>query len=131
LCLNVGWILLTVSLTITYAQQNTGKPIVNLPCDGGMLTSKVTFDVKPIKSAEARAANAQGFVIVRIWVDEGGRVYNANACAGHPLLRQSSVLAAYRARLLPTVISGTAVKVTGILEYVFKAGKAKGRLYKP
>jgi len=128
---NIAWLFVIVCSSFINAQQNKEKPRVNPPCDGGLLNSKVTFEAKPIYSKEARLAKVEGIVIVRVRVDEEGRVYNAIVCAGNQLLRQSSIDAAYRTRLSPTLISGTSVKVAGILQYIFKLDKGRGRLYKP
>ena len=61
-------------------------------------------------------------------VDENGKVYEATACSGHKLLRQAAVDAAYQTQITPTIISGKAVKVGGILLYEFKLEEGKSGL---
>jgi outer membrane biosynthesis protein TonB len=58
---------------------------------------------------------------VQIIVDEGGRVISARAISGHPLLRAAAESAARQAKFSPTLLSGTPVKVTGIIVYNFVA----------
>lgn len=96
-----------------------------------MVNSNVIVESEPLYTDKAKRAKAEGNVTVRVRIDEEGRVYEAVACAGHSLLRQSSVDAAYRTRLSRTLLSGKAVKVTGVLVFVFKLNEDKGQLYKP
>ena len=56
-------------------------------CSGGVINSKVTFEAKPIYPKAAKEARAEGQVIVRVRVDESGKVYEATACSGHKMLR--------------------------------------------
>ncbi len=72
--------------------------------------------------AAAKAVRANGAVNVQVLIDENGDVVSASAVSGHPLLRQSAVTAAFSSKFTPTVISGQAVKVTGIIIYNFTAG---------
>jgi TonB family protein len=68
----------------------------------------------------ARAARASGKVVVRVTVDESGRVILASAMIGHPLLRAAAEAAARQARFAPTVRGGRPVKVIGTLTYEFE-----------
>jgi len=81
------------------------------------------FDSAAIPLADypdiARAARAQGDVDVRIVIDEGGNVIEAQAVSGHPLLRTAAVNAALAAKFNPTRLSGEPVKVSGLLTYNF------------
>ena len=67
----------------------------------------------------ARAVGVYGVVTVQILVDETGRVIQARAVSGHPLLRQAAVSAAYQARFTPTTLGGQAVRVSGTITYNF------------
>lgn len=73
----------------------------------------------PAYPAGAREARVSGQVTVRITVDETGRVINACAISGPPLLMQASEWAAYQARFTPTYLDGQPVKVSGIITYNF------------
>lgn len=70
-------------------------------------------------SPAAKAVRASGTVTVQITVDEKGNVTSATPVSGYPLLRPSALLAAYETEFEPTVLSGKAVKVTGMLTFNF------------
>jgi hypothetical protein len=97
-------------------------------CGGGVINSKVLVDTKAVYSRAAKEARAQGQVIVMVRVNETGMVFEATACTGHKLLRQAAVDAALKMQLPPTVVSNEAVKVGGILIFVFKLKNGEGRL---
>ncbi len=97
-------------------------------CTGGVINSKVTFEAKPIYPKAAKEARAEGQIPVMVRVDENGKVYEATACSGHKLLRQAAVDAAYQTQIKPTIISGQAFKVGGILLYEFKIKEEKSGL---
>jgi TonB family protein len=86
---------------------------------GGVLNSKANPLVKPAYPPAARAVNASGAVSVQVTVDEQGKVISAAAVSGHPLLRGASEAAARATTFTPTLLSGVAVKVTGIIVYNF------------
>ncbi|MFZ1700842.1 MAG: TonB family protein [Pyrinomonadaceae bacterium] len=73
----------------------------------------------PAVSAAARRANAMGTVSVQVVVDENGHVISANAVSGNILLREASEAAARSARFSPATISGTPVKISGVIHYRF------------
>ncbi|MBK8302603.1 MAG: energy transducer TonB [Chloracidobacterium sp.] len=52
-------------------------------------------------------------------ISESGSVISANAVSGHPLLRAAAEGAARGARFSPTMLSGQAVKVSGVITYNF------------
>lgn len=91
------------------------------PISGGVLNGKAISLPKPAYPPVARAARASGTVTVQVTVDESGRVVSARAVSGHPLLQQAAVQAANGARFAPTLLSGQAVKVTGVITYNFVA----------
>lgn len=91
------------------------------PVEGGILNSKAIDLPAPSYPAEARKVHASGQVQVKVLVDETGRVMTADAIFGPETLRMAAIEAARKARFAPTLISGTAVKVSGILTYDFKA----------
>jgi TonB family protein len=59
-------------------------------------------------------------VNVQVTIDEAGNVTSASAVSGHPLLRQVAAQAARGAKFKPTLLSGQAVKVSGIIVYNFQ-----------
>jgi TonB family protein len=86
---------------------------------GGVLNGKATSLPKPAYPQAARAVRAGGAVNVQVVVDESGNVASASAASGHPLLRAAAEQAARSAKFTPTMLSGKAVKVTGVLVYNF------------
>ena len=86
---------------------------------GGVVNGKATNLVKPPYPAAARAIRASGAVYVQVTIDESGNVISASAVSGHPLLRAAAVQAARSSKFSPTMLSGQAVKVTGVIVYNF------------
>ena len=124
--------LLVAGSTLAISTQRVkreARPVA--PCEGGILNSKVLMVSKPAYPQRAKRAKAEGKVVVRVRIDEEGKVYEAIACVGHSLLRRAAEDAAYRTRFSPTVLSGKAVKVAGVLVYVFKLDEEGGALYRP
>jgi TonB family protein len=86
---------------------------------GGVLQSKAVVKPQPAYPAIAKAARAQGTVVVQVVIDEAGYVESARAVSGHPLLQQTAVEAARQARFSPTLLSGRPIKVSGVVTYQF------------
>ena len=86
---------------------------------GGVLNGKAISLPKPNYPPAAKAVRAGGSVSVQVLIDEQGRVVSASAVSGHPLLQQAAVAAARGARFSPTLLSGQAVKVSGVITYNF------------
>jgi TonB family protein len=126
------WLTLALSLpSILCAQQAKSTARSKVPCEGGVLNRKVIAESRPTYPEEAKKEKAQGTVVVRVRVDEEGKIYEATPCQGHALLQQSSLVAAKQTMLSPTVLSGRAVKVAGVLVYIFELSEETGRLFKP
>ena len=89
------------------------------PVSGGVVNGNATSLPKPIYSAAAKAVGAAGVVQVQVTIDETGRVISANAASGHVMLRAAAEDAARKARFTPTYLSGSPVKVTGVIVYNF------------
>jgi len=108
--------------------QNSDRPTTDKPegetmrdvFSGGVINGKATYLPKPAYPAAARAAKASGAVYVEVLVDEQGNVISAVAVSGDPLLRASAEEAAKGAKFSPTLLSGTPVKVKGVLVYNFQ-----------
>jgi protein TonB len=84
-----------------------------------IISSKAVEKPAPPYPPIARAAGIQGTVAVQIVVDEQGRVIQAKATNGNPLLQLAAMQAAYKARFTPTLLGGRPVKVTGSITYNF------------
>jgi tetratricopeptide (TPR) repeat protein len=67
-------------------------------------------------------SHASGVVIVRVLIDESGRVIEtANMCGASPALFESASMAAYAARFAPRLMASKPVSVEGFLAYNFVA----------
>ena len=62
---------------------------------------------------------APGAVDVQVLIDESGNVISAHALTGHPLLQAAAEAAAKASKFTPTLKSGVAVKVRGMIIYNF------------
>jgi TonB family protein len=87
----------------------------------GVINGKASRLVTPPYPAAAKAVRAAGAVNVSVSIDVNGNVTSANAVSGHPLLRAAAEQAARASKFTPTVLSGVAVPVTGIIVYNFVA----------
>jgi TonB family protein len=85
----------------------------------GVINGKASRLVTPPYPPAARAVRASGAVNVQVSIDVNGNVTSANAVSGHPLLRQAAEQAARQSKFTPTILSGQAVPVTGIIVYNF------------
>jgi len=86
---------------------------------GGVVNGKAKLLPKPIYTAAAKSVRATGAVNVQVMIDETGNVVSAKAIDGHPLLRMEAEKAARNAKFSPTLLTGQAVKVSGIIIYKF------------
>jgi TonB family protein len=75
--------------------------------------------VKPSYPAEARRAHASGRVVVRVVINEEGKVIAASVISGHPLLMAVCVDAAKNSLFTPTILAGKPIEVTGVIQYNF------------
>jgi TonB family protein len=97
------------------------KSAAGAPITGGILNGRALKLPKPSYPNAARQSGASGVVVVRVLIDENGKVISAEAISGHPDLREVSEEAASRAEFTPTKLSGQPVKVTGVIQYNFVA----------
>lgn len=95
------------------------KSTKNLNVSGGVLQGNAIKKAHPAYPPIAKAAKASGVVQVQITVSEEGKVIDATAISGHPLLRDATLEAARQWVFKPTELAGTPVKVQGILTFNF------------
>jgi TonB family protein len=89
-----------------------------------ILNGKAINLPKPEYPSEALRAGVSGTVVVKIMVDETGKVIKAeDMCSEHPGLTSAAVKAAYKALFTPTLRSGMPIKVRGVITYGFKTQK--------
>lgn len=90
------------------------------PGEGNVLNGRAISLPKPYYSVAARQLHIQGTVVIRIVIDETGKVIDArDMCGGNSLLVKSSLASAREARFTPTLLSGKPAKVSGVLTYHF------------
>jgi TonB family protein len=94
------------------------------PVSAGVLNSKAINLPVPDYPAEAKAAGVEGVVVIQVIVDEQGNVTEARAISGPKILQDVSLNAARQAKFSPLLLSGEAVKVSGVL--VFNFGRPLG-----
>jgi len=75
--------------------------------------------VQPRYPANARRVNASGSVDVQVTISEEGRVIEAKAISGHPLLRDAAVEAARQWVFKPAILNGVPVKTEMVLTFAF------------
>jgi TonB family protein len=89
------------------------------PLNAGILNGKALVLPKPSYPAAAKMQRVAGTVVVQVVIDEEGRVIEAKAISGPPLLQAPSLASAREARFTPTKLEGRPVKVTGVITYNF------------
>lgn len=98
-------------------QKREARP--RTPVSGGVLNGKAINLPRPVYPSAARNAGASGKVVVEVTINEDGKVVEAHAVSGHPMLQQAAVQAARLARFSPATLSGQPIKVTGTISYTF------------
>jgi TonB family protein len=87
---------------------------------GEILNGQALSLPRPVYSDEARRQGARGTVIIKVTIDETGKVTDAaDMCSGDPLLVKPALESALKARFTPTKLSGQPVKVSGVVTYNF------------
>ncbi len=84
-----------------------------------VLLGAVIARVQPLYPASAKKLNVSGKVDVQVTISVEGRVIDAAAVSGHPLLRRAAVDAARRWVFKPTILNGVPVQVQSVLTFVF------------
>ena len=86
------------------------------------LNGKALSLPKPVYPEAARVRRISGVVVIKVEIDENGRVSNAyDLCQGSPYLTPGAIESARNARFEPVKVSGQPVKVEGAIMYRFVA----------
>jgi TonB family protein len=85
----------------------------------GIMQGRALSLPHPEYSAEARANRVSGSVVMKVRVNEVGKVIELKSICGHPLLVKASESAVWRARFEPAVIKGQPVPFTSTVIYNF------------
>ena len=94
-------------------------PAAVLRVSKGVISGEVVTKVYPVYPSIAKQINAAGEVQVAIVINEIGRVIEAKAIKGHPVLRAAAEDAARKWVFRPTLLDGKPVKQPGTLTFVF------------
>lgn len=111
----------------TLGMENPGAPNVagrpgtgsEVKLMGSVSWGDVIRKSQPRYPAPAKRVNAAGPVNVEITISETGRVIEAKATSGHPLLRNAAVDAAREWVFKPAILNGSPVKTETVLVFVF------------
>src|SRR5689334_22922658 len=97
-------------------------PEVHEPDPYALINGRAYSMPKPEYPEQAKKLRLAGTVVVKVMIDEAGKVISArDICYGPPYLSESSVAAAMKARFSATQLNGVPVKVSGIIQYHFVA----------
>jgi TonB family protein len=95
------------------------KPTPTPRVSKGVTSGEAVSKAYPIYPTIAKQINASGRVQVAIMIDENGRVIEAKAISGHPVLRSAAEDAAKKWIFRPTLLDGKPVKQPGTLTFDF------------
>lgn len=101
------------------SSSSEAKPSGPSKVSEGVLQGGAIRKPKPAYPQIAKAAHASGPVQVVVTISEEGRVIEAYATNGNPLLRNAAVEAARQWVFSPTTLSRVPVKVQGVLTFNF------------
>jgi TonB family protein len=103
------------------ASEEPGRPAAGgeVKLLGDVAWGDVIKKSQPRYPAQAKRVNAAGPVNVQITISETGRVIEAKATSGHPLLRNAAVEAARQWVFKPAILNGSSVKTETVLVFVF------------
>lgn len=92
----------------------------NAPEPGAVLNGRALSLPKPEYSRTAMERGRAELVVVKVEIDETGKVISAiDMCKASPRVSAAAVAAAWKARFSPTPLRGQPVKVKGIIRYNF------------
>jgi TonB family protein len=105
--------------------EDAGRPAAggDVTLLGDVAWGDVIKRTQPRYPAQAKRVNASGSVSVQITISETGRVIEAKATSGHPLLRDAAAAAARQWVFKPAILNGVPVKTETVLVFVFAAPK--------
>jgi Ca-activated chloride channel homolog len=103
--------------------QATADAPKRIATSSNVLQGSVTRKVQPAYPEEARTALATGTVQVAVTINESGEVIDARIVHGHPMFNDAALQAAKQWRFKPTELSGSPVKVAGVISFNFNSEK--------
>jgi TonB family protein len=109
----------TLKVTEIGENETGGDSGIAKPIEGGALDSKAVSMPKAVLSEEAKRLKLSGRIVVKVLVDENGKVVSAVAQNGPAALREAAETAAREATFTPMTQGGITVRVSGTLTYDF------------
>jgi protein TonB len=91
----------------------------NATIELGLLNNIAVSLPSPTYPEIARRVRMEGKVMVRVIIDEKGKVISAKGIVGHKMLQSASEDAALRSKFKPTLKNNQPVRATGIIVYSF------------
>jgi tetratricopeptide (TPR) repeat protein len=86
---------------------------------GSLLNGKTKNLPKPAYPEEAKHVGTTGLIIVKVTINEQGKVTAAKAICGNPVFAGPSEISARGANFEPTLFNGKPVKASGYINYNF------------
>lgn len=110
--------------SFTLARRETPPVAVPAPPETNRLSEKVllgnaTYQVRPAYPPMAKQIRLTGEVSVEIIISSEGRVLNARAISGPPMLRLAAEDAALKWRFKPTTQNGKPMPTLGVIRFIF------------
>src|SRR6185369_5424176 len=109
----------TLKVTEIGENETGGDSSIAKPVEGGALDSKAVSMPKAVLSEEAKRLKLSGRIVVKVLIDENGKVVSAVAQNGPAALREAAETAAREATFAPMTQGGITVRVSGTLTYDF------------
>lgn len=109
----------TLKVTEIGENETGGDSGIAKPVEAGALDSKAVTMPKAVLSEEAKRLKLSGRIVVKVLVDENGKVVSAVAQNGPAALREAAETAAREATFAPMTQGGITVRVSGTLTYDF------------
>lgn len=107
------------SLSTVSTNAYFNNPPLNLN-NNELLNSRAVKLARVLYPEEAKKTKIQGKVLVKITVNEMGKVTEANMIEGDPVFKEACEKAALASTLKPKIIDGKKVKYSGTLQYTFQ-----------
>ena len=113
------------SITVTAAPVTAGRPLYTPPITPpavaatGLIEPRKIRHIMPVYPERARAAGAQGIVVIDAIVDRDGNVTDARVVQSVPLLDDAALTAVRQWKYTPTKVNGTTVPFSMTLTVAF------------
>lgn len=111
----------TISVKSSLDAKSVGKQCKDLRLGSALLLPE------PKYPSEAKQAKTGGSVEVKVELDENGNALRVEQIAGNKVLQGASVVAAMKAKFVPTLCDGVKIPVSAVVIYTFLPGDLLGK----